>query len=72
MRNYPRRLAYWLAALSALWALPIGAAPCLEISRENVARCSREASLEQRAGEAAVRAASGRVQASDPWFAVQP
>ena len=72
MRNYPRRLARWLAALCSLWALPLGATPCLELSRENVARCSREASLEQRAGEAAVRAASGRVQASDPWFASNP
>ena len=72
MRNYPRRLARWLAALCSLWALPLGATPCLELSRENVARCTREASLEQRAGEAAVRAASGRVQASDPWFASNP
>jgi cobalt-zinc-cadmium efflux system outer membrane protein len=44
----------------------------LEISRENLARCSREASLEQRAGEAAVRAASGRVQTNDPWFPSNP
>ena len=72
MRNYPRRLPYWLAALSSLWTLPIGAAPCLELARENVARCSREASLEQRAGEAAVRAASGRVQTNDPWFPANP
>lgn len=72
MRNYPRRLACWLAALSAVWAVPVAAAPCSDISRENVVRCSREASLERRAGEAAIRAASGRVQANDPWLPSNP
>jgi len=72
MRKYPRRLAFGLAAFSGLWASSVGAAPCSEISTENVVRCSRKASFERRAGEAAVRAASGRVQANDPWLPSNP
>lgn len=72
MRTFTRRLVYGLAALSALWALPAAAAPCSVISRENVVRCTRDASLERRAGEAAVRAADGRLQANDPWLPSNP
>jgi outer membrane protein, heavy metal efflux system len=72
MRTSTRRLVYGLAALSALGALPAAATPCSVIGRENVVRCTREASLERRAGEAAVRAADGRLQANDPWLPSNP
>jgi outer membrane protein, heavy metal efflux system len=72
MHTSTRRLACGLATLSALWAPPVAATPCSVLSRENVVRCTREASLERRAGEAAVRAADGRLRANDPWLPANP
>lgn len=66
------RAAVWLAFLGVAWASHAAAAPCAEVSRHTLARCVRQASLERRAGEAAVRAAEGRVQASDPWLPSSP
>jgi outer membrane protein, heavy metal efflux system len=66
------RRAAWLAVANLAWPWPASAAPCRELSQANLARCVHDASLTRRAGEAAVRAANGRVQANEPWFPSSP
>ena len=46
------------------WPAVAAAEPCRAITRDNLSRCVLQASPELRAQQAAVRAASGRVQAS--------
>jgi outer membrane protein, heavy metal efflux system len=72
MREISRWPACCLALVGFVWSWPTAAAPCSSVSRTNVVRCALAASLERQAGEAAVRAASGRVQASDPLLPSNP
>lgn len=72
MFTHSRWLAFWLSTASAAYALPGVAAPCSPVSRDNLARCAISASLERRAGLAAVRAANGRVEATRPWLPSNP
>ena len=46
--------------------------PCGTLTRANVVACSVRASLERRAGESAVEAARGRIEAADPWLPANP
>ncbi|HYQ15602.1 MAG TPA: TolC family protein [Polyangiaceae bacterium] len=71
MFRYFRRLACALAAAVA-WSNPAAAEPCSAISRANLVECAHRASLDLRAGQAAVRAANGRVQATEPWLPANP
>ena len=70
MDRCSRVLALAMAAFA--WAWPVAAEPCSTLSRANLIRCARQASLERRAGQAAVRAADGRVRAADPWLPSNP
>jgi cobalt-zinc-cadmium efflux system outer membrane protein len=72
MPDFPRWPARCLALASFVWSWSADAAPCSSVSRANVVRCALAASLERQAGEAAVRAASGRVQATDPLLPSNP
>jgi cobalt-zinc-cadmium efflux system outer membrane protein len=72
MPDFSRWPARCLALASFAWSWSAAAAPCSSVSRDNVVRCALAASLERQAGEAAVRAASGRVQATDPLLPSNP
>jgi outer membrane protein, heavy metal efflux system len=72
MRDIFRWPARCVALLALTWPWPAAAAPCSSISRSNVVHCALAASLERQAGRAAVRAATGRVQATDPWLPSNP
>ena len=72
MRDIFRWSAGCVALLILTWSWPATAAACSSVARSNVVRCALAASLERQAGEAAVRAAAGRVQATDPWLASNP
>src|SRR3954470_6507283 len=72
MRHVFHWPAFGSAVLTLIWASAAGAAPCTSVSRANVARCALAASLERQASDAAIRAASGRVQATDPWLPSNP
>lgn len=72
MYKHSRWLTLWLSAASAAWVLPAVAEPCSALSRANLARCALSASLERRAGEAAVRAANGKIEATEPWLPSNP
>lgn len=54
------------------WPAMAAAEPCRAVTRDNLAQCVLQASPELRAQQAAVRAASGRVQASEPWLPSSP
>lgn len=45
---------------------------CATLTRANLIACTVRASLERQAGEAAVEAARGRIEAADPWFPANP
>lgn len=72
MRDTSRWPASCVALFSLAWSWHASANPCSSVSRTNVARCAVAASLERQAADASVRAASGRVQASDPWLPSNP
>ena len=72
MRDIFRWPARCVALLTLIWSWPAAAAPCASVSRSNLVRCAHAARLERQAGKAAVRAATGRVQATDPWLASNP
>ncbi len=72
MREISRWPARCLALVGFTWSWSVAAAPCSNVSRTNVVRCALAASLERQAGEAAVRAANGRVQATDPLLPSNP
>jgi cobalt-zinc-cadmium efflux system outer membrane protein len=67
-----RWLALGAAILVLSWSWSAGAAPCARVSRTNVVTCALAASLERQAGDAAVRAANGRVQAAEPLLPSNP
>jgi cobalt-zinc-cadmium efflux system outer membrane protein len=66
----------WLAAGAAAALMfqvePAQANPCSPIVRSNLVRCAVRASLERRAGAAAVQAGERRIEATDPWFPSSP
>src|SRR6188768_1585288 len=72
MRDISRWPARCLALLTLGWSWQVSAAPCTSVSRANVARCAVAASLERQATDASLRAAQGRVQATDPWLPSNP
>ena len=72
MREISRWPARCVALVSVAWSWSAAAAPCTHVSRSNVVSCALAASLERQAGEAAVRASEGRVQATDPWLPSNP
>ena len=72
MREIYRWPARCLALVGVAWSWSAAAAPCSSVSRTNVVRCALAGSLERQAGEAAVRAASGRVQATEPFLPSNP
>ena len=72
MCEISRWLARCVALVSVAWSWSAAAAPCSHVSRSNVVGCALAASLERQAGEAAVRASEGRVQATDPWLPSNP
>jgi cobalt-zinc-cadmium efflux system outer membrane protein len=72
MSEISRWPAHCLALVGFTWSWSAAAAPCSNISRANVVRCALVASLDRQAAEAAVRAASGRVQATDPLLPSNP
>jgi outer membrane protein, heavy metal efflux system len=61
-----------LAVAAWIWTQPVAAGPCSRLSATNLTSCARQASFERRAGQAAIRAADGRVRASDPWLPANP
>ena len=61
-----------LALVGVAWSWSAAAEPCSSVSRTNVVQCALAGSLERHAGEAAVRAASGRVQATEPFLPSNP
>jgi cobalt-zinc-cadmium efflux system outer membrane protein len=72
MFAYSRWIHCVFIAAVAAWASPAAAGPCSTISRSNLVACVEQASLERRAGQAAVRAADGRVRATDHWLPANP
>jgi len=72
MRDISRWPARCVALLAVAWSWPAAATPCSSVSRANVARCALLASLDRQAAAASVRAADGRVQATEPWLPSNP
>lgn len=73
MRDVLRWPALGMACLVLTWSWSAGATPpCARVSRATVVPCALAASLQRQAGEAAMRAANGRVQATEPWLPSNP
>jgi outer membrane protein, heavy metal efflux system len=45
---------------------------CKMLDRTNLVACAVQASLERKAGQAAILAARGRIEAAEPWFPANP